>query len=102
MAITVTPTSIINFGDLSLEVGKMSTELQQMVQYFDDWRAKELQATSDLLLARAGLRDIQQNMSEQINKEIEAAKAAQADTLAPVAPEAEAKVKGSKKTKASA
>lgn len=105
MAITVIPTSVINFGDLSLEVAKMSPELQQMVQYFDDWRSKEIEATSNLLLARAGLRDIQKEMGDALGKEIEAARAAQSpvpvNTLAPVSPAAEAKVKG-KKTKASA
>lgn len=67
--IQLPPTTVINIDQSTFEVSKMSAEVQQMVQYYDDWRQKEVQATSDLLLARAGLRDLQASLLEAIQKE---------------------------------
>lgn len=69
-------TSITVDGE-SYSVSAMSDEVQQMIQYLDDWRQNEVDQASQLLKTRAGLRDLQNTLLQQIQKEnTEAAEAA--------------------------
>lgn len=58
----VQPTTTITIDDTVFEVVNMSANVQQMVQYLDDWRQREADTTSELLMIRGALRDIQNTL----------------------------------------
>lgn len=74
--IQVQQTTSITIDDNVYEVANMGTDIQQTVQYLDDWRQREVDATSELLMIRAALRDIQNTLLGAIQAE----QAAQATT----------------------
>lgn len=80
MTLTVQPTTSVVIDNIPFQVDTMSAEVQQMVKYYDDWRDRELEATSTLLMVRAALKDLQNTILETVQKE----KAA-AETTAPEA-----------------
>lgn len=65
----VQPTTTITIDDAVFEVASMSEAVQQMVQYLDDWRQKEVDAMSQLLMVRGALRDIQNTLLTTIQSE---------------------------------
>jgi hypothetical protein len=69
MTITVQDTLTITIDDNVYDVADLSTDVKQMVQYLDDWRQDEADQTSDLLKTRAALRDIQNMILAQIQKD---------------------------------
>lgn len=80
----VQPTLTIAIDDAVYEVAKMSPQVQQMVAYFDDWRQKEADLTSEVLLVRGALRDLQNTLLQTIQAErAEAQKKAEALGLIP-------------------
>lgn len=83
----VQPTTTITLDGQNFDVAKLSTEIQQMVLYLDDWRQREVDATSELLMVRGGLRDLQSTLSNAIQQEIKETKA-RAEALGLVVPEA--------------
>jgi len=72
----IQPTTTITVDGNSFEVANMSTEVQQMIVYLDNWRQDEADQASELLKTRAALRDIQNTLLQQIQQEQEAAKKA--------------------------
>lgn len=62
-------TTSITIDESVYEVAKMSQEVQQMVTYLDEWRQKEADLSSDLLMTRAALRDLQNTLLETIQRE---------------------------------
>lgn len=69
----ITPTTTITLDDVNFEVAKMSKEIQDLVAYFDDWRQKELDAASELLMVRSALEHIRTRLLTAIQKEREEA-----------------------------
>lgn len=61
-------TTSITIDEATFEVADLSPEIQQMVQYLDDWRQKEANTTSSLLMIRGALRDIQNTLLTAIQK----------------------------------
>jgi hypothetical protein len=80
--ITIQPTTSIIVDDITFEVSNMSAEIQQMIQYLDDWRQDEADQASQLLKTRAALQDIQNKLLQQIQKEKEAAALETSDAVA--------------------
>lgn len=74
----VEQTTTITIDDTVYEVATMSVNVQQMVQYLDDWRQREVDATSKLLMIRGALRDIQNTLLSTIQSEQAEAAAATA------------------------
>lgn len=72
----VQPTTTISIDDTVFEVASMTPDIQQMVQYLDDWRQKEVDTTSELLMVRGALRDLQNTLLQAI----QAARAAETAT----------------------
>lgn len=70
----VQETTTITLDSQSYEVAKLSGELQQMVTYLDDWRQKELDLTSELLMTRSGIRDLQGAIASQLQAELKEAR----------------------------
>lgn len=81
----VQPTTTISIDDVVFEVASMTPDIQQMVQYLDDWRQKEVDATSELLMVRGALRDLQNTLLQAI----QAARAAEATATTEEAPAVE-------------
>lgn len=80
----IQPTLTINVDDAVFQVDKMSPGVQSMIAYFDDWRQKEANTTSELLMIRAALKDIQASLLETIQQErAEALKKAEALGIIP-------------------
>lgn len=65
----IQPTTTITIDDATFEVANMNANIQQMVQYLDDWRQKEADCTSDLLMVRGALRDLQNTLLQAIQAE---------------------------------
>ena len=76
------PTLTVSVDDRTFEVASMSQEAQQLIAYMDEWRQKEADATSDLLMVRAAIHDIQNTLLATI-RESEAAAAEAAPVAAP-------------------
>ena len=72
----VQPTLTITIDNQSFEVATMSEQVRQMITYMDDWRQKESDLSSELLMSRSALRDIQNTLLTTIRQEQEAAAAA--------------------------
>lgn len=66
----VEKTTTITLDNKSFEVAQMSPEVQQMVAYLDEWRQREVDQTSELLLVRGALRDLQNALAQQIQADI--------------------------------
>lgn len=68
--IQVPPTTTITFDDKVFEVAKMSKEIQQLITYFDDWRQREQELASDLMMVRSAQRDLQNTLLAQVQEEL--------------------------------
>lgn len=62
-------TTSITIDDRTISVADTSAEVQQMVQYLDEWRQDEADQASDLLKTRAAIRDLQNSLLQQLQKE---------------------------------
>jgi hypothetical protein len=84
----IQPTLTVNVDESTFQVDRMSPEVQQMIAYFDDWRQKEADATSELLMIRGALKDIQATLLETIQKDrADALKKAEALGIIPASTE---------------
>lgn len=77
-------TLTLTIDDKQYSVEEVSTQIQQLVALFDEWRQEEQDAQSKLLLIRAGLRDIQREIYNVIVADAQAAAAKAAETVEPV------------------
>jgi len=81
----VQTTETLNIDGQLYAAAKMSPNIQQLIAMFDEWRQKEVDAQSELLMVRSALRDLQREMYNTIVAERDAAmKAAAAFAPAPV------------------
>lgn len=71
----IQPTTTINIDDMVFQVEDASDEVKQLVAFFDDWREREANTTSELVLVRAALKELQATLLATIQAE-EAKKAA--------------------------
>ena len=88
----VQPTLTITIDNNVFEVANMSPEVQSAVMYMDEWRQKEADVTSKLLMVRAALNDVQNTLLKTIQAE-----AAAANQVTEVAEPAAAKPKRANK-----
>ena len=91
----VQPTLTITIDNNVFEVANMSPEVQSAVMYMDEWRQKEADVTSKLLMVRAALNDVQNTLLKTI--QAEAAAANQVTEVTEVAEPAAAKPKRANK-----
>lgn len=85
----IQPTATLNVDTQLYQVEKMSPAVKQLVEMFDEWRQQEVDAQSHLLMVRAALRNLQNEMYATIVAERDAAmKAAAAFVPVPAANEA--------------
>lgn len=82
----VQPTLTITIDDQSFEVASTSEQVRQMVAYMDDWRQKEVDQSSELLMTRNALVNVQNTLLTTIRQEQEAATLAAADAVFPTTP----------------
>lgn len=75
----VQQTTTITIDDEQFTVEDLSTEVQQMVQYLDEWRQDESDQVAQLLKTRAALRDLQNSLLTQIQQDKAAAEAEEAE-----------------------
>lgn len=68
----INKTTTITLGEdanATFDVSKMSNQVQQMVMYMDEWRQKEQDLVSDILMVRAALKEIQTSLRDAIETE---------------------------------
>lgn len=66
----VTPTLTIQTEDKQIiVVADSSPQVKEMVGYIDEWRQQEMDLTSQLLMVKSALRDIQNVLSQQLAAE---------------------------------
>ena len=75
MSIEIQKTLTITIDDAVYDVADTSEEVQQMIVYLDEWRQNEADEAAGLLKTRAALREIQNMILAQIQKEAEEAEA---------------------------
>jgi hypothetical protein len=83
----VQPTLTVTIDDVTFDIATMSDGVRQMIAYMDDWRQKEADISSELLMARSAIRDIQNNLLTTIKQDQEkdaAANTSEAEVIAPV------------------
>jgi len=71
MSIEIQKTLTITIDDAVYDVADTSEEVQQMIVYLDEWRQNEADEAASLLKTRAALREIQNMILAQIQKEAE-------------------------------
>lgn len=69
----VQQTLTITIDNSVFEVAHMSSEVQSAVMYMDEWRQKEADLTSELLMVRAALTDVQNTLLKTIQSDAAAA-----------------------------
>ncbi len=69
-------TTTITVDDVLFAVEKMDPQLKQMIAYMDEWRQKEADVATDLLMVRSALRDLQNSVYVALKKQQEEAAAA--------------------------
>lgn len=60
--IKVETTTQLSIDDVVYAVDECSAEVQQLVGFMDDWRQREIDTQSELVLVRAAIRDVQNNI----------------------------------------
>ena len=73
MSIQIQKTLTITIDEAVYDVADASEEVQQMVVYLDEWRQNEADEAAALLKTRAALRELQNMILAQIQKEQEPA-----------------------------
>lgn len=63
-------TVTVNIDDKSYEVSQFGDNIKQMIALMDEWRQKDADLTSELLMVRAAIRDIQNTILSNINAEL--------------------------------
>jgi cell division septum initiation protein DivIVA len=76
MTITVQPTTTITVDGAAYSVDQMSSDVKQLIVYLDEWRQQETDLTTQILMVRAALRDIQNSLVQTLQAEKEAQAAA--------------------------
>ena len=85
MTITVEPIKTIRLGETVYNVEECSEKVQHLVEFYNDWRETEAQQRSNLLATQAGIRQISNEILNQLQADIEAAAKAEAAANADVA-----------------
>lgn len=80
----VQQTLTITIDDQVYEVASMSADVQNAIMYMDEWRQKEADYTSKLLMVRAAISDVQANLLKTIQGQQEQAAAATANAVTEV------------------
>lgn len=81
---TIDPLTVINIDGAPHVVAQMSDEVQAVVEIYNEWRQREVDARNDLLLVQSALRDLGQNLVNRVREE----QAAAAEAAAVAAAEA--------------
>jgi hypothetical protein len=71
MSIAIQKTLTITIDETIYDVIDTSEDVQQMVVYLDEWRQNEADEAANLLKTRAALRELQNMILAQIQKESE-------------------------------
>lgn len=84
----ITPITTITVDENTvLNVSDCSEKVQELVTYFNDWRQREADARSEMLLAQQGLKNLTNEIITQVKADMAPAEeAAPADAPAEVAP----------------
>lgn len=88
----VQQTLTITIDNTVYEVANMSQEVQSAVMYLDEWRQKEADVTSELLMVRSAINDVQNTLLKLIQGE-------QQEAAQPAEPVVEEKPKRTRKGK---
>lgn len=83
MPLVAEDTKIVTIDDKPRSVEDLPTQVQQLVKFYDDWKQRELDCRSALLLAQTGMRALANEIAGAVKKaDDEAAEAA--DTVVAV------------------
>jgi len=63
-------TVTVNIDNSSYDVAQFGDNIKQMITLMDEWRQKDADLTSELLMVRAAIRDIQNTILSNINAEL--------------------------------
>jgi hypothetical protein len=63
-------TENVTIDDKTFQLNELSAEVQAMIAVFDEWRQDEADLTTSILKTRGALRDLQNQLVEQIRKDM--------------------------------
>lgn len=69
----IQPTTTINVDGTIYDVASMSADIKQMIALFDDWRAVEARCSSELMMSRHAMANMQTQLLAAIQTERQAA-----------------------------
>lgn len=70
---------VITIDEVPYAVDQMSETVQQLVDVYNDWNQKEMEARSHLMMISAAKNDLSRQIVQQVRADKEAAEAAKAD-----------------------
>lgn len=65
-------TLTVTFDDNTYTVADMSDNVKQMIALMDEWRQRDADLTSEVLMVRAAVRDVQNTLLATIREEMAA------------------------------
>ena len=82
MPLLAEETKIVTIDNQARPIEDLPDQARQLVRFYDDWKQKELQARSDLLLAQTGMRAMANEIAALVQKADEERQAAAAEAEA--------------------
>jgi len=79
MALVAEETKLVTIDGNERPVSALPAEAQQLIRFYDDWKQKEVEARSALLLAQTGMRSLANEIAAIVKKADEAAEEAAAE-----------------------
>lgn len=67
------PTLTLQLDDKTFEIAKMSPRIQQLIEYYDDWRQREVEITSDLNMVKMAQQALQTQIVQAVQEELKTA-----------------------------
>ena len=90
MSLQAEETKVVTIEERSLAVDTLPAEAQQLVAFYDDWKERELNARSEMMMAQTAMRGLAQQIAQTVVAAEQAAEVKAAYTEGYTDPDAEA------------
>ncbi len=75
-------TTAITIDDQSFDVANLSPEIQDLVEFFDDWRQREKEIVSDLAMVRRAMQNLQSELLVKMQQALSPQKKSEPESTA--------------------
>ena len=88
MALKAEETKIVTINEIPRQVADLPPQAQQLIQFYDDWKQKELEARSELLKVQTAMRGLADQIAALVQQAEDEAAANEEEAVEEVAEEA--------------